>query len=98
MKSDPLTVLVFVQPVFSMAGYRDQVFCLFICLFVPQSLNFCVIPNLDLNDLVHFPRTIKAKVMMLGIHLHFRQQYPYLTSIYNLWFMDVVHVNLHGIT
>ena len=84
MKSDPLTVLVFVQPVFSMAGYRDQVFCLFICLFVPQSLNFCVIPNLDLNDLVHFPRTIKAKVMMLGIHLHFGMTTQTAVSIFDL--------------
>ena len=38
--------------------------------FVHQSVNICVNPYFDPNVQVHFPRTIKASVMILGISLH----------------------------
>ena len=49
-----------------MEQYRDQV----LRSFVHQSVNVCVNPNFDPDIQGHFPRTIKATVMILGIILH----------------------------
>ena len=77
------------MPAFSMAQYWNPVFCLSFCPFVGQSINICVYPNLDSNVQVHFPRTIKATVMILGISLHLGTTSQTAVSVFdhNLYFM-----------
>ena len=57
------------------------------------SQTFCVNPNFDPD--VHFPRTIKAIVMILGIGLHFGMTTQTVVSIFDLNLYFMVFVKLH---
>ena len=52
-------------------------------LSVRQSINICVNRNFDPNVQVHFPRAIKATVMILGISLHIGMSTQTAVSIFD---------------
>ena len=72
------------MPANNMAQYRDPVVRLFVHVFVSQSVNICVNPYFDPNVQVHFPRTIKVTVMILGISLHLLMTSQTAVSIFDL--------------
>ena len=55
----------FVAPLVSRPFVRP-----FVPPFVRESVNICVNSNFGPNVHVHFPRTIKATVVILGVRLH----------------------------
>ena len=73
------------MPAFSMARYRDPVFHLSVCPSIPPSIgqHLCQ-PNFHPNVQVHFPRPIKAKMMILGISLHVGITTQTAVSIFDL--------------
>ena len=85
----------FCHACFCMAQCRDTVF-LSICLssvypFVCQSISICVNPNLDSTVQVHFPRTVKTKMMILGISLHSGMTTQTAVSIFDLDLYFMAH-------
>ena len=60
-------------------------------LSVRQSVNICVNPIFNLNVRVHFPRTIKATMMILGINLHLGIATQTAVSIFDLDLYIMVH-------
>ena len=60
-------------------------------LFISQCVNICVNPNLDLNVQVHFPRTVKATVMIVGISLLLGMTTQTAVSIFDLDLYFMVH-------
>ena len=62
------TIYIFVAPALAWHDIGIRLFVhSSIRPFVLQSVNICVNPNFDPNVQFHFPRTINASVMILGI-------------------------------
>ena len=79
---------IFIVPAFSMAQYRDPVFCLFIC---PSFISLSVFASTLFDPQVHFPRTVKATVRILGISLHLGMTTQTAVFIFDLYLYFVVH-------
>ena len=74
--------------------------CPSIHMFTHQSFNICVNPSFNPNFQVHFPRTLKATVMKLGISLHLRMTAQTTVSIFDLdlYFTVRQFCKFHGAT